>query len=89
VTGAVTAEPRVVVLTRVGCHLCEQAIAVVAQVCAETGEQYATRDIDASPELQRFTDEVPVTFVDGAQHDFWRVDPARLKKALSRRRKPS
>ena len=82
-SGGTTAQPRVVVLTRVGCHLCEQAVAVVAQVCAETGEQYATRDIDASPELRRFTDEVPVTFVDGAQHDFWRVDPVRLKKALA------
>jgi hypothetical protein len=29
---------------------------------------------------------VPVTFVDGAQHDFWRVDPARLKAALLRSR---
>jgi hypothetical protein len=85
-TGAAAGGPRVVVLTRVGCHLCEQAVAVVARVCAETGEQYATRDIDSSLELLRFTDEVPVTFVDGAQHDFWRVDPARLKKALSRSR---
>jgi glutaredoxin len=79
----VTAEPRVLVLTRSGCHLCEQAVAVVAQVCAEVGTEYATQDIDADPELRRrYTDEVPVTFVDGAQHDFWRVDPARLRAAL-------
>ena len=78
-----TAEPRVLVLTRSGCHLCEQAVAVVAQVCAEVGTEYATQDIDADPELRRrYTDEVPVTFVDGAQHDFWRVDPARLRAAL-------
>ena len=39
-------------------------------------------DVDGDPELQRrYTDQVPVTFVDGAQHDFWRVDPARLKAA--------
>jgi hypothetical protein len=24
--------------------------------------------------------------VDGAQHDFWRVDPTRLRRALARRR---
>ena len=41
------------VLTRQGCHLCDQAIEVVAAVCAETGEAYATRDIDADPELRR------------------------------------
>jgi glutaredoxin len=82
----VTAEPRVLVLTRSGCHLCEQAIEVVAQVCAELGAGYTTRDIDTEPELRRrYTEEVPVTFVDGAQHDFWRVDPARLRAALAGR----
>jgi hypothetical protein len=79
--------PRVLVISRDGCHLCEDALEVVAAVCAETGEQYAVRDVDSDPELLRlYTDQVPVTFVDGAQHDFWRVDPARLTAAL--RRKP-
>ena len=80
-------DPRVVVISRIGCHLCEDALAVVAAVCAEAGEEYAVRDVDSDPELlRRYTNEVPVTFVDGAQHDFWRVDPARLTAAL--RRKP-
>jgi Glutaredoxin-like domain (DUF836) len=44
-------------------------------------------DIDSDPDLQRrYTEQVPVTFVDGAQHDFWRVDPVRLKSALLRSR---
>jgi hypothetical protein len=78
---------RIVVLTRQGCHLCEEAIAQVAAVCAEIGEAYAVLDVDSDPELQRrYTDQVPVTFVDGTQHDFWRVDPARLKAALLRSR---
>ena len=77
-------QARVVVLTRQDCHLCEQAIEVVAAVCAETGDSYATRDVDADPELLRqYSDQVPVTFVDGAQHDFWRVDPDRLRSALT------
>ena len=76
-------EERVLVLTRPGCHLCEQAVEVVAAVCAETGAGWSTRDITTDPELlRRYTDEVPVTFVDGAQHDFWRVDPAWLRAAL-------
>jgi glutaredoxin len=79
-------EPRVTVLSREGCHLCEQALAVVAAVCGELGETWAVVDVDADPELRaRFTDEVPVTFVDGRQHDFWRVDPARLRAALTAR----
>jgi glutaredoxin len=78
---------RVVVLTRAGCHLCDEAIEHVATVCAETGDAYALIDIDSDPELQRrYTDQVPVTFVDGAQHDFWRVDPVRLRAALARSR---
>jgi glutaredoxin len=79
--------PRVLVLTRAGCHLCDVAIELVAAVCAETGDEYETRDVDADAELRRqYTDQVPVTFVDGAQHDFWRVDPVRLRAALARPR---
>ena len=78
---------RVVVLTRQGCHLCDEAIAQVAAICAETGEAYEVVDVDSDPEFQRrYTDQVPVTFVDGAQHDFWRVDPVRLRAALKRTR---
>lgn len=78
-------DARVVVYSRDGCHLCEAAEQLVAQVVAETGDDWARVDIDAEPELkQAFTDQVPVTFVDGRQHDFWRVDPARLRAALTR-----
>lgn len=82
---AALAAARVVVLTRAGCHLCEAAEQVVAGVVAETGDTWTTVDVDADPALvQRWSDEVPVTFVDGRQHDFWRVDPVRLREALRR-----
>ena len=78
------AGPRVTVYSRVGCHLCAAAEEVVARVCAELGEQHVVVLVDDDPELQRrFGDEVPVTFVDGRQHDFWRVDEARLRAALA------
>jgi glutaredoxin len=77
---------RVTFYTRQGCHLCDEARAVVARVCDELGESFEEVDIDSDPDLQdRFTEEVPVTFVDGRQHDFWRVDPTRLRAALARR----
>ncbi len=77
-------EPRVVVLTRPGCHLCEAAIAVIAEVCELTGNTFSERDITHDAELTRiYTDQIPVIFVDGAQHDFWRVDPLRLRAALT------
>lgn len=75
--------PRVTVLTRPGCHLCENAMAVVATVCGELGVGWAERDISADPEaLSAYGEQIPVTFVDGRQHDFWRVDAARLRRAL-------
>lgn len=76
-------DPRVTLYSRPGCHLCETARGIVEAVCAELGESFVEVWIDDDPELaRRFTDEVPVTFVDGRQHDFWRVDPARLRAAL-------
>ena len=75
---------RVTVYTRPGCHLCEEALAVVAQVCADVGEDYDEVNIDDDPDLtQRFGEEIPVTFVDGKQHDFWRVSEDRLRAALA------
>ncbi len=77
-------DARVTLYSRPGCHLCDDARLVVEQVCAELGESYAEVSIDDDPELQRrFGEEVPVTFVDGRQHDFWRVDPVRLRAALA------
>lgn len=82
------AQPRVRLLTRTGCHLCDEARAVVEAVCAATGDAYEEVDLEVAAQsdpalLRRYTDEVPVTFVDGAQHDYWRVDPARLRAALT------
>jgi hypothetical protein len=78
---------RVVLLGRAGCHLCDEARTVVARVCTETGTAWREDDIDAAgtpADLRlRHTDEVPVTFVDGEVHDFWRVDEARLRAVLA------
>jgi glutaredoxin len=79
------AGPRVTLYGRVGCHLCDDARAVIEAVCAELGESYAEVDVDDHPELlDRYADEIPVTLVDGRQHDFWRVDADRLRAALRR-----
>ncbi len=77
------APPRVVLYSKPGCHLCDDAREVIAAVCAELGESFDEVDITASEELMRgFGEQIPVTFVDGEQHDFWRVDAARLRAAL-------
>lgn len=57
---------------------------MIESVCSELGEQYDEIDITGDPALMReYGEQIPVTFVDGAQHDFWRVDALRLRAALS------
>jgi glutaredoxin len=77
-------EPRVTLYSHPACHLCDDARLLIEQVCAELGEAYAEVSIADDPDLERrFGHEVPVTFVDGTQHDYWRVDPERLRAALA------
>ena len=75
---------RVQLLTKPGCHLCDAAREVVAAVTAELGLGFEELDITADQALHDlYWEQIPVTFVDGAQHDFWRVDPVRLRAALT------
>lgn len=74
---------RVTLYSRPGCHLCDDARAIIARVCDDLGTSFVEVDIESDPDLEdRFREEIPVTYVDGRQHDFWRVDEARLRAAL-------
>jgi glutaredoxin len=74
---------RVVLLGKPGCHLCDDARTVVAQVCGELGIAWAERDITASADdMTAYGEMIPVVLVDGAQHTYWHVDEARLRAAL-------
>lgn len=82
-------EDRVTLVVRDGCHLCVEARTVVERVCADLGVGWHEVDVDADPALlARWSEEVPVTLVDGRQHGFWRVDETRLRTALSAPRQP-
>lgn len=76
-------EHEVLLLGRPGCHLCDDAREVVAQVCDELGVPWREESIAGDPQLERrYGEMVPVTLVDGRQHDYFRVDAARLRHAL-------
>jgi glutaredoxin len=84
--GASRKDPSDHVITLIGkpeCHLCEDARAVVAGLAEELGFAWEELDILQDEELYRkYWEQIPVTLVDGKQHDFWRVDPQRLRKAV-------
>ena len=74
---------RVTLYSKPGCHLCEDARVVIERVCADLGEEFEEISIlDDAALMERYGEEIPVTLVDGRQHDFWRVDEGRLRSAL-------
>ncbi len=76
-------EPRITVIGKAGCHLCDDALDVVAQVAAETGVTWQELSIADDIELEmRYWQDIPVILVDGRPHARWRVDAAALREAL-------
>ncbi len=77
-------QPRITLIGRPGCHLCDDARAVISRVAGELGVGWEERDITQSEDDQReYWEMIPVTLVDGVQHDYWRVSEDRLRQALS------
>ena len=75
---------RVQLLSKPQCHLCDEARAVVSAVCAELGQSWTERSIMDDPALyDEFWERIPVVLVDDRVVEFWRVDPERLRGALS------
>jgi glutaredoxin len=73
----------ITLLSRPGCHLCDDARAIIAAVASDLGVTWEERDITQSPsDLETYSEQIPVTFIDGVQHDFWRVSESRLRTAL-------
>ncbi|HUN36726.1 MAG TPA: glutaredoxin family protein [Trebonia sp.] len=77
-------DARITLLSRPGCHLCDDARDVIRRVAGDLGVSWEERDITASErDLAEYWDKIPVTLVDGVQHDFWRVSEGRLRSALA------
>jgi hypothetical protein len=77
-------QARITLLTRPGCHLCDEARTVIERVAGELGVAWSERDITQSADdLRAYWEMIPVTLVDGVQHDYWRVSEDRLRAALA------
>jgi glutaredoxin len=76
---------RLTLVTRPGCHLCDEAKEAMDRITAATGEAWAELDVTTDIELEReYGDRVPVILLDGAEHGYWRVEEARLLRDLGR-----
>ncbi|GIJ32121.1 glutaredoxin family protein [Micromonospora sediminimaris] len=77
-------EPRLTLITRPGCHLCEDAKAALDRVVAVTGDRWTERDVSGDVELEReYGDRLPVVLLDGREHGYWRVEEERLLRDLT------
>ena len=79
------ADHHVTLVTRRGCHLCEEAESLLRRLASELGFSYAEVDVDADPARQaEYSDRVPVILIDGREHGYWRVEEARFRAAVAR-----
>jgi hypothetical protein len=86
--GTTSDEPRITLIGKPGCHLCDDARLVVERVADETGAGWRELSVlENSSLMELYAEQIPVVLVDGEQHDFWRVDEQRLRAALAGRRR--
>lgn len=77
--------PRLTLLGKPGCHLCDDARAIVADVLAShpTVAFEELSILDDPVLLDRYAEEIPVVLIDDRVHTIWRVDRTRLETALA------
>lgn len=75
--------PRVQLVGKPGCHLCDQARQALQRLCAELAEPWEELSILDDPDLaDLYWEQIPVTLVDGAVVGVWHVDEAQVRAAL-------
>ena len=73
-----------------GCHLCDDARELVDSVVLKLADNPAApaivleeRSILDDAELNElYVEDIPVLLINGTVHNYWRIDPLRLRTAL-------
>jgi glutaredoxin len=77
-----------------GCHLCDEARVTINAVVGAFRAEYTgvarhiqvnlvEHDILVDEDLwNKYSEEVPVLLINGKVHNYWRIDPVRLRGAL-------
>ena len=75
--------PRLQLVSKPGCHLCDQQREVVEAVVAEYAVEWEEVSLLDRPELAEvYWEEIPVVLVDGRKIGFWRVSADTIRAAL-------
>jgi glutaredoxin len=77
----------ITIYSRHGCHLCDDAQAVLESMREELNFEIEVINIDEDADLIKlYSDQVPVIHIDGIHHDFYKVDPVRFRSSLEKHR---
>jgi hypothetical protein len=81
------AEVTISLIGKPGCHLCEQAHAIIIQVIGDQAIRLEVLSLLDHPHLMaEYSEEIPVILVNGEVHDFFRVDADRLCASIEKAR---
>ena len=81
---------RIEIYTRPGCHLCDEAKAVIERVGRRIPFALSVINIDANPQLEKlYGEQIPVVFINGNKAFKYHVDEAELEKKAKKLWKPS
>ena len=72
--------------TRPGCHLCEEALAVLRPLLRRHDVGLRIRDVETDPDWERrYGEQIPVGVLSGRKVFKYRVDPTRVEAAIRAR----
>lgn len=81
---------RVEIYSKPGCHLCDEAKAVLERVRRSAPFELIEINIENSPaHYETFKYEIPVIFIDGHKAFKYRVEEKALRRSLAARRSSS
>jgi glutaredoxin len=76
---------RVIVYSRPGCHLCDEAKAAIQN--SNCADRYTLEEVNIESDnelLKKYKYDIPVVTIDGEEAFKHRVDPAEFKKRVMR-----
>jgi glutaredoxin len=73
-----------------GCHLCDDARELIGSVVGKIAGHPSAPEVileersilDDAELHERYVEEIPVLLLNGKVHNYWRIDPLRLRTAL-------